>query len=127
MESKRQQQVAKLIQKELSEIFQRDARHLFSNEFITITSVRITPDLSIARVYLSFLMSKNKSESLENIEEKNKNIRTLLAQKIKNNVRIIPELKFFLDDSAEYAERIEELLNGLHIPPASEEEEDKDK
>lgn len=122
MESKRQQQFAKLIQKDLSEIFQRDARHLFGEAFITITTVRVTPDLGIARVYLSFLKVDDKKEALEDIQDNGKKIRQLLAQKIGKTVRIIPQLEFFLDDTAEYASRIDALLEGLDIPPAEGED-----
>jgi ribosome-binding factor A len=124
MEGKRQQQVAKLIQKDLSEIFQRDAKHLFGNDFITITSLRITPDLSIVRAYLSFLKAKNKAEALADIQEHTKTIRQLLGQKIKNSVRIVPQLHFYLDDTAEYVAHIEGLLDSLNIPPAEDDEEE---
>lgn len=121
METKRQQQVARLIQEELSAIFQKDAKHLFGNAFITITNVRITADLSIARVYLSFMLVQSKDETIADIQEKTKTIRQLLAQRIKNSVRIIPEIQFFLDDTEEYAAKMEALLKSLEIPPAEEE------
>lgn len=123
MESKRQQQFAKVIQKDLSDIFQRDAKHLFGNTFITITQVRVSPDLSIARIYLSFLMSKNREETLENIQEHTKTIRQILGQKIRKTARIVPELQFYLDDTADYVSKMDALFANLEIPPADEEEE----
>ena len=121
MESKRQQKFARLIQKDLSEIFQRDAKSMFGGAFITVTEVKVSPDLSLARIYLSFLLAKNKEAVLENIKEKGKAIRQMLATKIKNQARIIPELHFYLDESLEQASKIDALLSKIHIPPAPEE------
>ncbi len=123
MESKRQQQFARIIQKDLSEIFQRDAKHMFGEKFITITMVRVTPDLGIARVYLSFLMTKDKEAAIEDIQEKTKTIRQLLAQKIRNSVRVVPELHFYLDDTADYVSKIDALLDSLDIPPEEDNEQ----
>ncbi|NJL14230.1 MAG: 30S ribosome-binding factor RbfA [Microscillaceae bacterium] len=120
MESKRQQKVARLLQKELGEIFQQDAKHLFNQAFITVTTVRVTPDLGIARVYLSFLLVNNKKEALEDIQDKTRAVRQLLGQRIGKSLRIVPELHFYLDDTAEYASHIDALLDSLDIPPADE-------
>lgn len=117
METKRQQKFARLIQKELGEMFQADTKGLFAGAFITVTTVRVSPDLSIAKVYLSFLNSKDKQGQLADIEEKNKIIRNDLARRIGKQVRIIPELQFYLDDTAEYASKIENLFNQIEIPP----------
>jgi ribosome-binding factor A len=117
METKRQQKFARLIQKELGDIFQADTKGLFAGAFITVTAVRASPDLSIAKVYLSFLNSKDKQGLLADIEEKNKVIRGELARRIGKQVRIIPELQFYLDDTAEYASKIENILNKIEIPP----------
>lgn len=122
MESKRQQQFARLIQKDLGTIFQKDAKHLFGEKFITVTMVRVTPDLGIARVYLSFLLVNNKEEALEDIRSKTKAIRQLLAQRIRNSVRSIPELHFYLDDTADYVSKIDALLDSLDIPPENDED-----
>jgi ribosome-binding factor A len=124
MESKRQQKVARQLQKDLSEIFQRDVPHLFNGAFITVTNVRISPDLSVARVYLSFLAAKNKELLLETIQEKGKVIRQHLGERVRHQLRIVPELAFFLDDTAEYADKMDKLFAGLEIPPAPEEDED---
>jgi len=125
MESKRQQKFARLIQKDLSEIFQRDAKNMFNGAFITVTEVKVSPDLSLAKVYMSFLLAKNKIALLEDIKEKGKAIRQLLAVKIRNQARIVPELHFYLDESLEYAAKIDNLLSKIHIPPATEENDNK--
>jgi ribosome-binding factor A len=119
MESKRQQKFARLIQKELGDMFQADVKGLFNGAFITVTTVRVSPDLSIAKVYMSFLNSKDKQGLLEDIKEKNKIIRSDLAKRIGKQVRIIPELQFYLDDTAEYASKIESIFSNIEIPPAS--------
>jgi ribosome-binding factor A len=124
MESKRQQKVARQLQKDLSEIFQREVPHLFNGAFITVTSVRVSPDLSVARVYLSFLATKNRDLLLETIQEKGKVIRQHLGDRVRHQLRIVPELSFFLDDTAEYADKMDKLFAGLEIPPAPPEEED---
>ncbi|MFN8345789.1 MAG: 30S ribosome-binding factor RbfA [Spirosomataceae bacterium] len=122
MESKRQQKVARQIQKDLSDIFQKEGRTWFDNAFITVTVVRMSPDLGVARVYLSFLAAKNKGLLLEQIQERSKSIRQLLGQRIRHQLRIVPELHFYLDDTAEYAAKMESLFANLTIPPAEEEE-----
>ena len=126
MESKRQQKVARQLQKDLSEIFQRDVPHLFSGAFITVTSVRVSPDLSVARVYLSFLATKNKELLLETIQEKGKVIRQHLGDRVRHQLRIVPDLSFYLDDTADYADKMDKLFAGLDIPPAPAEEEDNE-
>lgn len=117
MESKRQQKVARQIQKDLSDIFQKEGRSWFDNAFITVTVVRMSPDLSVARVYLSFLAAKNKGLLLEQIQERHKSIRQLLGTKIRHQLRIVPELHYYLDDTAEYAAKMDSLFAGLTIPP----------
>lgn len=122
MESKRQQKVARQIQKDLSDIFQKEGRTWFDNAFITVTVVRMSPDLGVARVYLSFLISKNKGLLLEQIQERSKSIRQLLGQRIRHQLRIVPEIHFYLDDTAEYAAKMDTLFANLTIPPAKGEE-----
>ncbi|MBD2756034.1 30S ribosome-binding factor RbfA [Spirosoma validum] len=126
MESKRQQKVARQLQKDLSEIFQRDVPHLFNGAFITVTSVRVSPDLSVARVYLSFLATKNKELLLNSIQEKSKVIRQHLGDRVRHQLRIVPEVSFYLDDTAEYADKMDKLFAGLEIPPAPVEDEDNE-
>lgn len=122
MESKRQKQVAKQIQKDLGDIFQRDLKSMFDGAFTTITDVKLSADLSIARIYLSFLNAKNPTEILQNVKENTKKIRGLFGNKAKSQLRIIPNFQFFIDDTAEYAQKIESLFANLYIPAASDEE-----
>jgi ribosome-binding factor A len=122
MESKRQQKFGRQIQKDLSEIFQKDFKEITGKGMMTITDVKVSPDLSSARVYLSFLLIDQPLKVVEALEENNKSIRNVLANKIRHQVRIIPHLSFFLDDTAEYAAKIDALFEGLVIPPATDEE-----
>ena len=126
MDSKRQQKFSRLIQKELGDIFQRDMKGQFGNAFITVTRAQVSPDLGVARVYLSFMLTPSKERLLEDIQEKTKQIRQTLGNRIRNQARIIPELVFFLDESAEYAARMDQLIEGLHIPPPPAEDQDDD-
>lgn len=122
MESTRQRKFARLIQKELGDIFQKDLKEITGNHLVTITVVRVSPDLGIAKVYLSFLPDKGKTEKIDMLRENIKQIRQELAARIRHQVRIIPELQFFIDDTEEEAMRINQLLAGLNIPPAPTEE-----
>ncbi len=110
MESLRQQKVNKLLAKELAEIFRGSARELFEGAFITVTGVRITPDLGVARVYISIMAAKDRKAIFKLVEEQNHVIRRRLGGIIGKQLRIVPELSFFLDDSLDYALRIDELL-----------------
>ncbi|CCH01560.1 ribosome-binding factor A [Fibrella aestuarina BUZ 2] len=124
MESKRQQKVARQLQKDLSEIFQRELPHAFNGAFITVTNVRVSPDLGIARVYLSFLAAKNKQLLLEAVEEKGRSIRQLLGERVRHQLRIVPDLQFYIDDTAEYADKMDKLFAGLVIPPATDDDKE---
>ncbi len=118
METKRQQKFGRQIQKDLSDIFQKEFKMLFGNGMVTVTEVKISPDLSVARCYLSFLLIDDREAVMDQIELQNKAIRNALANRIRKQVRIIPNLVFFLDDTAAYAAKIEALFEGLVIPPA---------
>lgn len=111
------------MQKDLSEIFQRELPHVFNGAFITVTSVRVSPDLSVARVYLSFLATKNKDLLLDSIQEKTKLIRQHLGDRVRHQLRIVPDVSFFMDDTAEYADKMDKLFAGLDIPPAPDEDD----
>ncbi len=109
MDSTRQNKVARLLQKELSQIFQRLGNEL-GGKLFTVTVVRISPDLSVARVYLS-IFPKNKDEDpLEAVNGHNSHIRYELGRKVRNQLRIVPELSFFIDDSLDYIDNIDNLL-----------------
>src|SRR5688572_6162499 len=121
MSTTRQLKYSRLIQKELSDVFQRDKRGILDNAFITIADVKMSPDLSIAKVYISMLLAKDKQKTLERINVHKKEIRKALGDKIGKQVRIIPHLVFFIDEVEEKAQRIEDLMKNLNIPPAEDE------
>lgn len=110
MESTRLNKVSRLLQKDLGEIFQRESRNLFGGAFITVTGVRVSADLGVAKVYLSLFMVKDKDATMKQVRSQGKEVRKRLGQKIGKQVRVVPELEFFLDDSLDHAMRIEELL-----------------
>ena len=110
MESVRQQKVNKLIQKELAEIFRSEARSMFAGAFITVTVVRVSPDLGSAKVYVSIMASKDRNAIFKLIEDQYHLIRKKLGIVIGKQLRVVPELTFFIDDSLDYAMKIEELL-----------------
>jgi ribosome-binding factor A len=109
MDSRRQNKVGTLLQEELAQLFQRESKNLFNGAFITVTQVRVAPDLSVARVFLS-IMGKDKEKVMANVKEQNKEIRKRLAEIIRFQLRKTPELIFVIDDSLDYAEKINNLL-----------------
>lgn len=121
MDSRRQEKFAKLIQKDLSSIFLEKKSAWFGGRFITISNVKISPDLGYAKVYLSFLNEKNKEEAMQLMELYNRDIRRELASRIRNQVRKIPELQFYLDDALDYALHMEEVFKKLNEKKEGEE------
>ncbi len=121
--STRQQKFSRLIQKDLGEIFQRDMNNAFGKSFITITEVQMSPDLGLAKIYLSLMLSDNPKETLEAIQAKKSEIRKHLGNRIGKQVRIVPELVFYLDETIDQANKIDSILSKLDIPPADDEEE----
>lgn len=115
--STRQQKYGRLIQKELSDIFQRDKRGILDNAFITIADVKINADLSVAKVYISMLLTKDKDKVLDNINRHKSELRRALGDKIGKQVRIIPELIFYRDEVEENASRMDDIIKNLNIPP----------
>jgi ribosome-binding factor A len=117
----RQQKFGRLIQKELSDIFLRDKRDILENAFITIAEVRVSPDLGVAKVFVSMRLAKDKQSVLDRLNVHKKEIRRAVGERIRNQARIVPELVFVIDDVEEKAERLENLIKSLNIPPAPEE------
>ena len=111
MKSTRQKKISRQLQKDLSEIFQLEGRTLFGTSFVSVTVVRVSADLSIARAYLSVFGVDNKDQLLTEIIQMSYVIRKKLAARVRNQMRRVPELKFFLDDSVDYSQNIESLLN----------------
>lgn len=109
MQETRQNKIARLLQKELSLIFQTQTR-MMSGVMVSVTRVKVSPDLGICTAYLSVFPSEKGEGILENINKNNKTIRYELGNRVHNQLRIIPELRFYIDDSLDYIERIDELL-----------------
>ena len=114
MESKRQQKFAGVIQEDLAAIFQREGMNYLPNTLVTITKVRVTPDLAIARVFLSFFNNANTALALHTIKSHASEIRYKLGGRIKDQVRIIPQLEFFIDDTSEYVDRMDKIFDKIH-------------
>jgi ribosome-binding factor A len=110
MESLRQQKVNKLLAKELAEIFRSESRSLFGGGFITVTTVRVSPDLSSAKIYLSIMGNKEKAVVFKLIQDQVSVIRKKLGLIVGKQLRIVPELMFYIDDSLDYAMKIDALL-----------------
>lgn len=125
--SVRQQKFARLVQKELSEIFQRDKHGYLDNAFITIAEVRVSPDLGVAKIYISMMLAKDKQATLAKLDLHKKEIRRALGEKIRNQARIVPELAFFLDEVEEKAFEMDKLIESLNIPKESPPEKKKKK
>ena len=109
METKRQAKISRLLQKELREIFRRQTASL-GGVFVSVSVVRVSPDLGVAKAYLSIFPSEKSAEILENINAQSKSVRYELAQIVRQVLRKCPELQFYLDDSLDYIENIDKLL-----------------
>ena len=108
--STRQLKVAREIQKDLAEIIRGKGMAAFGGAMVTVSEVRISPDLSVAKVYVSIFPSEKQSEVMFSLQDQNKALRGELGHKIGKQIRIVPELVFYLDTSIDYAEHIDELL-----------------
>ena len=111
MDTTRQNKISRLIQKDMAEILQKEGRNFFSGVLISVTNVRVSPDLSIARVYLSIFPSEKGAEILLEIKKLQSKIRGLLGLKVGKQLRIVPQLDFHIDDSLDYIENIDRLLS----------------
>ena len=110
MENTRQQRIAKQIQRDVAEIFQRDLADTLRGTLVTVTAVRVSPDLGYAKIYVSIFPFEKSQATLAAIEQQNRTIRGALGRRMRNDVKSIPELQFFVDDSLEYIENIDSLL-----------------
>lgn len=110
MDSTRQQKISRLLQKDIGEILMRLDKDILKGRMISVTVVRVSPDLALAKVYLSIFPSDGAHLFIEELKQHVKHIRNLLGQRVRNQLRIVPELAFFVDDSLDYVNRIDELL-----------------
>ncbi len=109
-ESTRQQKVGKQIQRDLAEIIQSKGMASFGGAMVTVTSVKVSPDLAVAKVYLSIFPSAKSQDTLKLVNAASRYIRGELGKRISKQLRIVPELLYYVDDSLDYVERIDELL-----------------
>ncbi|WP_421942140.1 30S ribosome-binding factor RbfA [Pedobacter sp.] len=123
MESKRQQKFAGVLQEELAQIFQREGAAYLPNTLVTITRVRVSPDLAVAKVYLSFFNTNNTTLSINTVNAHAGEIRYKLGSRIRHQVRVVPELTFFVDDTNEYVERMDQIFDKIAKEPRQPEED----
>jgi len=125
-EGKRQKQVAGVLSKELNDIFLRMGLNMLEGGMVSIASVKITPDLYEARVYVSFFQVKDPEKALEKIKDRSSEIRGELGNRVRHQLRSIPQLTFYIDDTLDYVFKIEELLDKIkNESPGNEEKNDK--
>jgi ribosome-binding factor A len=125
MDSKRQAKFSRMIQKDMSEIFLMEGSKFFGRQFIGVSQVRVSPDLGYVKVYLTFLKENDHEKSLALVRLYTKELRTILANRIRNEVRKIPELEFFYDDTMDYVEKMDKIFEEIHKQPKSKEESDE--
>jgi ribosome-binding factor A len=119
METTRQQKISRMLQKELGEIFLLYAREIHG-VLITVTGVRISPDLGVAHVHLSIFPSQNSTDVLKRVQSDAKSIRFDLGKRVRYQLRIVPELHYHIDDSLDYIENIDNLLKSDPPSPLSD-------
>lgn len=110
METTRQQKIAKQIQKDVAEIFQKEGAAVVHGSLVTVTAVRVSPDFGYAKIYVSVFPFERSAGMMKTLEQQNWFIRRALGQRIRNQLKNVPEIQFFLDDSLEYIEHIEQAL-----------------
>ena len=120
MDTKRQHKYSKLILRDLAEIFQHDYRDSFGRAFVTLTGVEVSPDLAIASVYVSVLPNSEQEKVIETLANKKSHIRGELGRRIGKQARIVPDLRFFLDETEEQAAHMDTLFKDLEIPAPDE-------
>lgn len=110
VESTRQKKVSRLIQKEIADIFLRKGSEYARGKMISITRVRVSPDLSFAKIYLSIFPSKDNNQVLQVVQDHAPKIRFDLGHKVRSQLRIVPDITFYIDDSLDYIDKIDKLL-----------------
>lgn len=110
MENTRQQKIAKQIQKDIAELLQQEAAEVIRGSLVTVTAVNMSPDLAYAKIYVSVFPFDRSTEVMQSLDRHVRFLRGLLGQRLRNQIKGIPELQFFLDDSLEYIEQIEQAM-----------------
>jgi ribosome-binding factor A len=121
-ESKRQKQIAGLLNEELNDIFRRIGLNMIDGGMVSITNVKITPDLLEARVYVSLFQVKDTKEAMKKIEDRAWEVKRELAGRVKQQLRRIPEIKYFQDDSLDHVFKMEELFKQINKPEDKKED-----
>jgi ribosome-binding factor A len=110
------QKIARLLQKTLGEILVQETSKLLGNIIVTVTEVRMNPDLGLAKVYLSFILNTNGTDMLARVEQRKGELRKILGNRVGHKLRKVPELRFYTDDSVAHAAKMHQLLDELYIP-----------
>lgn len=112
----RTQKIARLLQKALAEILLQERTSLLDSKMVTVTEVRVSPDLGLAKVYLGFVLSEDQTEGMAQVERQKGMIKKLLGNRVGSKLRKVPELRFYADDSVAQAAKVHQLLDELDIP-----------
>lgn len=123
MDSRRQSKIAHLIQEVFSNLLQRKGKDLVGDSFLTVTQVKVTPDLGVARIYISILADPNAKDIIKSMNKNKFEFRRLMGNEMHNDLRKIPELEFYLDDVLDYVDKMDKLFKKIH----DEENLNKDK
>jgi ribosome-binding factor A len=129
MNSRRQEKFARLIQRELGNYFLRDGKKIFGSLIISVTHVIVSPDIGYAKIYVTFLNENDKNKALGLVKAYTREIRMALSSRIRNEVRKIPEIAFFYDDTLDYMEKIDEVFKKLNMehPEKAKEDDSEEK
>lgn len=114
MDSRRQSKIAHLIQEVFGNLLQREGRSIIGNTFMTVTQVKVTPDLSVARIYISILAEPNAPTIIKAMNKNKLEFRRLMGNDMRHDLRKIPELEFYLDDTLDYVEKMDKLFKKIH-------------
>lgn len=125
-ESKRQKQVGQVVMEEMTDIFRREGVNIINGGMVSISKVVVTPDLLEARIYLSMYKIDEQQALLRQVADRTSEWRNLLGRRVKNQLRRVPELRFFLDDTLDHVFKMEELFKTLDIKPETDEESKED-
>ena len=117
MERTREQKIARQIQRDIAEIFQKEGRDIVRGTLVTVTEVRVSPDFNYAKIYVSIFPFDKAPETMAALDQHNRFIRGELGRRIGTQLRVVPELQFFLDDSLEYIEHLEQAMNPTKANP----------
>ena len=114
MDSRRQSKIAHLIQEVFSNLLQRKGKDLVGDSFLTVTQVKVTPDLGVARIYISILADPNAKDIIKSMNKNKFEFRRLMGNEMHNDLRKIPELEFYLDDVLDYVDKMDKLFKKIH-------------